>query len=175
MNDMFLERRFDPPVSPQHVVQQAKESGWCFETYKVEWNGSMLSVDGRNMLCWFTAADAESIRQALTRAGADTQRLWSGTVHEAPEPSDPNVIVERRFDAPVAIEALQAIEDEHRWCLDTYNVKFARTFFSTDRRSMLCLYSGPDAEAVRAAQREAGMPVERVWAYRRIGVEDLSP
>ena len=28
---------------------------------------------------------------------------------------------------------------------------------------MICLYEAPDAEAVRIAQRQAGMPVEQLW------------
>ncbi len=83
------------------------------------------------------------------------------------------MLVERSFAAPVALEDVQAVEDAGRWCLDTRGVQFVRTFFSGDRRRMICLYSAPDAQAVRDAQREAGMPVDRVWAFARIGPESL--
>ena len=33
---------------------------------------------------------------------------------------------------------------------------------------MLCLYEAPDAESVRQAQREAGVPFERAWAFEAI-------
>lgn len=174
MSDLFLERSFDPGLSATDVVSMARESGWCFEIFKVDWHGSMLSADGHSMLCWFSASDAESVRQALRRAGANCERLWSGTVHEAPEQDDANVLVERRFDAPVTLEEIQAREDKNQWCLDTHNVKFVRTFFANDRKRMICLYTGPDAEAVRSAQHQAGMPVDRVWAFERIGIEDLA-
>jgi hypothetical protein len=71
----------------------------------------------------------------------------------------------------VTLEEIQAMEDAKQWCLDTHRVKFARTFFAHDRKRMLCLYAAPDAEAVRAAQREAGMPVDRVWGFERLGPE----
>lgn len=29
---------------------------------------------------------------------------------------------------------------------------------------MVCIYAAPDAESVRSAQRQAGMPFETVWA-----------
>ena len=64
--------------------------------------------------------------------------------------------------------AAQAIEDAGAWCLETHRVKFARTFFSLDRTRMICLYQAPDAEAVRMAQRQAGMPMERVWACTQV-------
>jgi hypothetical protein len=174
MTDLFLERSFDPGLSRDDVMSIARNNGWCFEIYKVDWNGSMLSSDGHSMICWFSGRDAESVRMALRKAEADTERLWPGTVHDVPEPLEPNVIVERSFDAPVTLDEIQAIEDGSAWCLETRNVKFVRTFFSTNRQRMICLYAAPDAESVRSAQHEAGMPVERVWSFSRIGIEDLT-
>jgi hypothetical protein len=78
------------------------------------------------------------------------------------------VIVERSFAEPVAFEELQAREDRGAWCLEAHRVRFHRTYFSTDRRRMLCLYCAPDAEAVRLAQHKAGMPVEHVWSAQQI-------
>jgi hypothetical protein len=54
-------------------------------------------------------------------------------------------------------------------------VKFARTFFSADRRRMVCLYQAPDAESVRLAQREAAMPLDAVWAFERLGPDTMGP
>jgi hypothetical protein len=46
--------------------------------------------------------------------------------------------------------------------LETNRVTFLHTYFSFDHRRMLCLYAGPDAEAVRCAQATAKMPFDRV-------------
>ena len=77
-----------------------------------------------------------------------------------------NVVVERSFEEPVTIGEIQAIEDAGASCLETHQVTFVRTFFSRDRKRMICLYRAPDAEAVRVAQRMAGMPVDSVWSFR---------
>lgn len=79
------------------------------------------------------------------------------------------VVVERTFDEPVDLEALQRREDERAWCLEAHSVRFLRTFFALDRRRMLCLYEAPDAESVRLAQRKAGLPFDLAWPARRIG------
>jgi hypothetical protein len=171
---VFLERQFEPPIGGGDVLALAEAAASCLQMHRVGWNGSFLGSDGRLMLCWFTAADAESARIALRQVRADTRRLWPGTVHEGPVPAVPNVIVERGFGEPVTIEEIQAIEDAGAWCLEAHNVTFARTFFSGDRKRMLCLYEAPDAESVRLAQREAAMPMERVWAFRRYGIEDMT-
>ena len=95
--------------------------------------------------------------------------LWPGTVHAPASPPAPGAstslaLVTRRFDEAVTLGSIQAIEDAAAWCLRAHGVTFLRTFFSRDRKRMLCLYRAPDAESVRLAQRQAGMPLESVWA-----------
>lgn len=172
MTEVLLERTFDPPIGPEDVYGMAQDAAGCFQIHRVGWRGSYLSGDGRRMLCWFHGLDAESVRIALRESGAAIGSLWPGTVHDAPAAAVPaeaaNVVVERSWQAPVTLEEIQAIEDAEAWCLETHRVHFVRTFFSRDRRRMICLYEAPDAESVRLAQRQAGMPVDRVWAFRRV-------
>jgi hypothetical protein len=172
---MFLERDFSPPIDAADVLARFEQGAWCFDMYCVQWRGSFLSTDGARMVCWFEAPDAESIRSALDKGGADTRRLWIGTVHDGPAPVVPNVLVERSFDEPVRVEDIQAIEDAKAWCLQAHRVKFARTFFAHDRKRMLCLYQGPDAESVRVAQRSAGMPMDTVWAFAHVSAPSPVP
>jgi hypothetical protein len=174
MTILVLERSFDPALTQAMVTDLARSSAWCFEQYRVDWLGSYLAADGQSMVCRFRAPDAESIRQALVTIDADTRCLWCATVHEVDQPRTPNVIVERSFDAPVSLAEVQAKEDAGQWCLDTYDVRFVRTYFSAERTRMLCLYSAPDAESVRAAQLQAQMPLERVWSFEEITGEDLA-
>jgi hypothetical protein len=49
-------------------------------------------------------------------------------------------------------------------CLDLYRVRWIRSYWSADRRRMICEYEAPDAESVRAAQQEAQARFDRVWA-----------
>jgi len=170
---LVLERSFDSPMTRDDVIGLASTTSWCFEMYRVDWHGSLLAADGQTLVCVFSAADQESVRQALRKAEADTRRLWPGTVHTAPTTPKPNVLVERSFPEPVDLNDIQALEDANQWCLDVRNVRFVRTYFSQDRRRMLCLYSAPDAESLREAQREARMPTDRIWAFNRIGPENV--
>jgi len=76
------------------------------------------------------------------------------------------VIVERSFEQPEKIDELQAQEDRFAWCMQQHSVQFIRSYFSKDRRRMICEYEAPDAEAVREVQRTAGMPFDRIWTAR---------
>ena len=78
------------------------------------------------------------------------------------------VFVERQFHQPVEFEDIQRIEDEGSWCLDVHKVRFMKTFFSRDRRRMLCLYEAPDAEAVRLAEDQARVPYDRAWTCTHV-------
>jgi hypothetical protein len=170
MTDVFLERDFDPPLTPRNVYAGARDTAWCFDMHRVVWRRSLLSRDGRHLVCWFHAPDTESARIAVRQSGSDARRLWSGHVHHAEHGNapTPNVAVERDFANPVRVESLQAIEDANAWCLETHRVRFVRTYASADGKRMICLYHAPDAEAVRLAQRAAGMPFTAVWACDEI-------
>ena len=166
--NMFLQRTFEQPLSIDDVRERARSSEWCYLMHKVDWRGSFLSADGRTLLCWFTAVDAESIRLALRQSAADTRFLWSGTVYEQPEAPVPNSLVERFFKDPVTFEEVHAVAQAARGCLELHRVKYSRTFFSADRKRMLCFYQAPDAESVRITQRESGLPADSVWALQTI-------
>src|SRR5262245_50559766 len=73
------------------------------------------------------------------------------------------VLVERRFEQTVTFQDIQKQEQRGSWCLDTYHVRFLKTFLSRDQRRMLCLYEAPDAESVRQAEAQAGVPFECAW------------
>jgi hypothetical protein len=179
MRNAFLERSFDDPMTVADFAEMAASSMDCLNLHNVDWQHSMLSSDGTHLICWFSAADLESVRIALRTDGIDMTTFWPGTVHDAPGVSaadiaSANVIVVRSFDAAARLEDIQRIEDAGAGCLEMRNVKFRRTFFANERKRMLCLYSAPDAESARQAQREAGLPFDDVWSFAAIRPEDLS-
>jgi len=179
MIDIFLERSFDPQISAADFLGMAARAAGCMDLYRIDWQQSLYGSGGRKALCWFRGADLESVRRALRTGGVDTAILWSGTVHDAPNTDAEgieraNVLVQRGFDTPVSLDEIQAIEDRGIRCLEIRNVRFVRTFFSLDRRRMICLYAAPDAESVREAQREASMPVEAVWAFKKLDARDAA-
>jgi hypothetical protein len=168
MTQIILERCFTPSLSAEGFWEMALGSADCLSLYRVQWQESLLAADGSCLLCRFESPDTESVRMVARKAGTQIRAVWAGTVHDTGRTEQPDVVVERRFGQPVTLESVQAVEDAAASCLAAHRVTFLRTFFSLDRLRMICLYLAPDAESVRIAQRQAGMPAERVWACRRL-------
>jgi hypothetical protein len=172
MTQVIVERHWDRPRTDADLREMVESSEHCLANHRCDWHGSMLSADRCRLICHFSGPDAESVRIALRQAGSNDIFAWPGTVHNVPGVTEAdldkaNVLVLRRFEEPADFDAIQALEDAGKGCLDLHRVRFIRTYFSLDRKRMICLYEAPDAESVRIAQRDAKMPVEKIWPVRR--------
>lgn len=174
MTDVVVERTLDPALRAPQFPGLVEASAECMSLYAVQWVESFLSSDGRSLVCHFQAPDTENTRTAIRQTGSDMDAAWPASLHDgAVSDLVPNVLVSRRFEAAVEVEDIQAIEDAGSNCLSLRGVTFVKTLFSTDRKRMICLYHAPDAEAVRAAQREAGVPFEDAWACHRLNPQAM--
>jgi hypothetical protein len=81
----------------------------------------------------------------------------------------PRVIVERSFETPLTQQELDAVEARMAPCLDLYNVRWIRSYWSDDRRRMICEYDAADVASVRNVQREAAAKFDRAWAADVLG------
>jgi hypothetical protein len=173
MEQVVLEQCMKPPIRVADIMAMERQAEWCMRQYRVRHISSLLSPDGERMTCMFDAPDAEAVRNVLHQLNQPYEGLWAATLHgpaqvpvseRLPLVDAALVVVERAFPAPVDFASVQAVEERGAWCLEAYRVTFLRTYFSTDRRKMICLYGAPDAEHVRMAQTQAGMPLQRIWA-----------
>ena len=173
MTEVVLIRRFENPIGADYLDAATTTLGWCRDLYGVTPRLHFLARDGQRCACIFGAPDAEAVRNVI-RAGnrGEPEALWACTIHPGVGDdgrSDPGdaartlVVVERSFDAPMRFDDLRPVEDRNIACLQLHDARFARSYFATDRRRMLCLYLAPDAEAVRRANRIAGLPFQRAW------------
>jgi hypothetical protein len=174
METVVMERTFNPPIDGKTFREMAAGLADCLVLYRAQWQESFLSEDGSSLTCCFHAPDSESVRMMARDDGSQYKRVWAGSEHDTARAGAANVVVERRFEDPVTVESLQAIEDAAAWCLELHKVTFLRTYFSADKKSMLCLYQAPDAESLRLAQHQAGMPVERIWACKQFTPENFT-
>lgn len=175
MANVVMQRRFDPPINELAFHAMTEGLADCVAIYRAHWQESLLALDGSTLTCCFHAPDAESVRMMSRDDGSSHKRVWTGSVHHAGRLGPANVVVERRFESPVTLASVQALEDAAQWCLREHKVTFLRTYFSADQQRMVCLYQAPDAESVRLVQKRANMPVDRVWACRNFNPGNLKP
>ncbi len=81
----------------------------------------------------------------------------------------PRIIVERNFETPLTREELGAVEARMAPCLELYNVRWIRSYWSVDRRRMICEYDAADVASVRNVQREAEARFDNAWAADVLG------
>lgn len=76
----------------------------------------------------------------------------------------PRIVVERVFSEPVVIPALKIAARDPDGCLARHQAEYLYGYLAPDLRRMICFYEAPDAESVRIANRQSGMPFERAYA-----------
>ena len=173
MEEIVLVREFSPALGKSGFYDMAREAMGCMDIYRAQWSESLMSEDGSRLICRFQAPDTESLRQMSRGDGAAYKAVWPATIHESDFDALARVVVERNFEAPASMDELQARENAAATCLQLHRVDFIRSFFSTDRTKMVCLYTAPDAESVRVAQSQARMPFDKVWGCQHFTPENM--
>jgi len=171
MELVVVVRRFDTPQTFEPLQAAEERVAWCLEQHQVRFLRSYLSFDGRSMLCLYEAPDAESVRITQAKAGLPVESAWSATArrfregHAAPEGRS-TVVVERAFDAAVTAEVVDAMFAGGTDCLDRHDALPIVSHVAKDGRRIVCVFDAPDAESVRVANRQIGVPVTRAWPAR---------
>ena len=74
------------------------------------------------------------------------------------------VIVEHVFETPLTDERHGSSAKRLDECAKLRNVRWMRSYLSTDRMRMFCEFEAPDVESVRDAHRSVGITFVRAWA-----------
>jgi hypothetical protein len=172
MTEVLVERYAPEPLTDWDLARMSEDGAGCLALHRVHWNRTLLSADGRELVCHYSGADLESIRMVLKAQGSLRAEIWSCTWRNAAGITNDdlgraNVFASWRFDEPVPLEELESIDTSASFCLQNHRVRFLRTFISSDRRRLFCLCQAADAESTRLALRDAERPVERVFAFRQ--------
>lgn len=174
MTDVFVERRFDPPLRPQEL--DAKPRRVDFTTRGITWRESLLDRNGRRMLCRFDAPDEATLEDALRQERVQVDAVWAGRIlrlgsaapEDAPAAGGALVLAQHRTVEPVTFAALRTVESLCAWCLDKHRIRLVRVLLAVDFRRIVYLYRAPDAESVRLAHRQAGLGLDIVWPYEEV-------
>lgn len=175
MSLVIIEQEFSSPLTANDIVSPAEKTRTCMEIYGAHPRRHYLAHGGLHCMCVFDAPDAEAVRSAFRLADSDLPKgIWAAMVHpenvtdpgEAPVLQSPDlrfVLVERVFADPVNYAGIKVAEDVGASSADLRAVRHLRSYFSSNRRRMVCVYGAPDVEAVIKVHRQAGVPFDRAW------------
>ena len=166
---IVVERSFDARTAIDEVQNAERRVAALFEERGVRTVESFLSFDGRSMMSIYDAAAVESVRQTQSAASLPFTRAWSARVERHGETSHSPaggsvVVLERDPPAGMTEDAMREAMAASGPCFETNGVAALSTYFAADLSRIVCVFSAVDAEAVRRANRERGLPFTRAWA-----------
>lgn len=138
----------------------------CLELHRVRWLRSYVATDGSRMLCWYQAADAESVRLVLRQQGAANAPVWPAKVHGPPEPASIDsancIVVE--LDLETTDGAGPSSGDTIAiTAMENAGVMPVRIFLSGVGKRLICVVAGGDAAAVARDLESAGVSFTGLW------------
>mgnify|MGYP003581044105 CR=1 FL=1 len=74
--NVVVERSFATSVRFEDIAAIGLAKPWCFETHGVQHTHSFFSRDGKRMLCFYAAPDAEAVRKAQREAAMPAAAVW---------------------------------------------------------------------------------------------------
>ena len=83
--NVVVERWFAAPTRYEDIKALSEAKAWCLDTYNVKYSHTFLSTDGKRMLCFYSAPDAEAVRNVQREAGAPMAAVWAGSSIVPPE------------------------------------------------------------------------------------------
>jgi len=164
---VIVERQFEALRTFEDIAAQEAAASWCLSTHNVRYLRSYFSRDRRHMICFYDAPDAEAVRATQRTAQLPVSFVYSvdTIVERSAELRDRYSIVvaqrdlEQRFTRDEIVHAAS----DPMGCHERQRLTHVGAYMSVDRSRMVCIFYGPDAEAVRASDRQAGVPLERAW------------
>jgi Protein of unknown function (DUF4242) len=165
MSVVLVERAFPQPVAFEDIQAIEDRGAGCLEAHGVRFLRSYFSRDRRRMICLYEAPDADSVRLAQEKAGVPFEKAWTARIvrHRADEPDGQAILVERTLPKPLDEAAIRDAAVRGAWCLEERGCRSLRSYLSSDGHRVVCVFAGPDAESVREAQKQIGMPFDGAW------------
>jgi len=165
MSDYFAVIQLTPPLDHDGVRRLSRHS--CLDIHRVQWLRSYVASDGAQMLCWYQAHDAESVRMVLRQLDSTETEAWSAEIGDDTEqaPTDDSgerVVAEIDLEEP-ASDTMTSMRTAIVTALGDAGQKVTCTFMSTNGPRLILVVAGQDEAALTACLRAAEIEPTSVW------------
>ncbi len=165
MNDYLSTLTLEAPLDRDGLRRLAIHA--CLDLHQVRWLRSFVAMDGKRMLCWYQARDAESVRLVLRQQGSAGAGVWPVAVTDVAgsESLDSSVgcmVVELPLSSPDADE-VASLTAGISAALRGSGAVLRRTFLSSrDARLMGVVEAGNPGTVVERLDA-AGILTASLW------------
>ncbi|MGE0621663.1 MAG: flavin-containing monooxygenase [Pseudomonadales bacterium] len=157
MTDYLAILETPAPVNVAEVKRLARHG--CLDIHRVRWPLACLADDGRRMLCWYQARDAESVRLVLRQQGyLEAAVLPVGAAEGGMVPTGDCVIAEWEAAAGDPVVGQRVAH-----ALAAAGFGSAHGLVRPGGAAGVCVVGGGEVEPVADCIELAGVTVTRVW------------
>jgi cation diffusion facilitator CzcD-associated flavoprotein CzcO len=165
MSDYFAVIQLTPPLDNDGVRRLSRHS--CLDIHQVQWLRSYVASDGAQMLCWYQAHDAESVRLVLRQLDSTGTDALSTEIDDDIDqiPADDSgvrVLAEIALEEPDP-EAMTSLRAAAVAALRNAGQNVTCTFTSTNGARLILVVDGQDETVVTACLQSAGIEPQNAW------------
>lgn len=173
MNDYLSILTLEAPLDRDGLRRLAIHA--CLDLHQVRWPRCYVARDGKRMLCWYQARDAESVRLVLRQQGSAGANVWPVEVADVvgSESLDAAgcVVVELPLGSPDA-QAVSSVTAAMIAALDGTGAVLGRTFLSSRDARLMAVVETRSPAAVAERFDAAGIVMTSFWECNRPLTED---
>lgn len=164
MNDYLSVLTLEAPLDRDGLRRLAIHA--CLDLHQVRWLRCYVARDGKRMLCWYQARDAESVRLVLRQQGSAGANVWPVEVADVATNESLDaagcVVVEVPLGSPGA-QAVSSVTAAMIAALDGTGAVLRRTFLSSHDAHLMAVVETRSPAAVAERFDAAGIVATSVW------------
>ena len=162
----IVERELEGPEHVRSVQAAERRAGAAQPAGGARWLRAYYSRDGRNAVSFYEAAEHSSVLRL--QDGLPHARAWPATAIAEHSVQPPRgyvlVVAQRAMPQGITVDVVRHLVNDPKGCNDRLRLVYVGGYLSGDLARMCCVYYSPDVESVRVANREEGVPYERLWS-----------
>jgi hypothetical protein len=166
--ERFPENPYPTPMTYECWMELTHTLDSCLEARHAHWLRSFVSFDGNYSLCEFEVPYAQGVREACREAGVSFKQVWRAEVlteaeSEVLNQQETPILVEAIHEPPMTPKIWEFNMENAQLCFKEHGIHKMITWMSPDYRRSICCFQAANAEDVRTAFRQAGIPFQHLW------------
>jgi Protein of unknown function (DUF4242) len=160
----------EQPMTDANLEEMDRIGLPCLQAHGVIWLHSLLSSDRYQMICYFDAPDAESVRSSYAKLGVQKRAIWSGELIQmaGTQPDLTERYVSEAHYPTLSDADWNNVRQTFSQCCTEFEVNWLCSYLSLDRTRVIHELAAPNTETIRDAYHKFDIPHDSVWSAQRL-------